>query len=232
MPDRTEEFVRLFALHQRRVYAFILTLLPHRSDAEDVLQETSAVLWRNFDDFQPGTNFAAWACEVARRQVLAFARQKRHDAMMRHSFVKAVAQEVQGRVDELEGRYRALEKCLEKLSPRDRELIQRRYREGASVVDVAAAVQRPAGGLYKAYQRIRAALLDCVDRTLAAEANGPNNSRNWLRWWMRWWMKRSPPKSSSGCKTSSNRTRLPARTMSMPCTSTPACNGIWETLNP
>jgi RNA polymerase sigma-70 factor (ECF subfamily) len=171
MTDRTEEFVRLLALHQRRVYSFILTLLPNRSDAEDVLQETSTILWRNFADFQQGTNFAAWACEIARRQVLAFHRRRRHVLPMGAELVEVVAQEANARADELEERYLALEKCLEKLTPRDRDLIRRRYREGASVADVATAVERPVGGLYKAYQRIRAALLDCVDRTLAAEGH-------------------------------------------------------------
>ena len=39
--------------NERRLYAYILTLLPHRADADDVLQEASLVMWDKFDDRQP-----------------------------------------------------------------------------------------------------------------------------------------------------------------------------------
>ena len=38
--ERNEVFVRLFVEYQRRIHAFIATLLPNLADAEDVLQET------------------------------------------------------------------------------------------------------------------------------------------------------------------------------------------------
>jgi RNA polymerase sigma-70 factor (ECF subfamily) len=170
-PERTEEFVRLFVVHQRQVFAFILTLLANRSDAEDVLQETSAVLWRRFDEFQRGTNFAAWACGVARLQVFAYLRQKGSAVAFRHSFVEAVADQALQRGGELDDRYRALEQCLEKLSARDRQLVQQRYGNEQSVVDIAKIVGRPVEGLYKAFRRIRTTLLTCVDRTLATEGS-------------------------------------------------------------
>ena len=44
--DPQIEFVRLLLRHERRIYAFIRSLLPNRDDAEDVLQETSIVLWK------------------------------------------------------------------------------------------------------------------------------------------------------------------------------------------
>ena len=54
--DRTEEFVRCLSKYQQRVYSFILTLVPHWADADEILQETSTVLWRKFADFEPGTH--------------------------------------------------------------------------------------------------------------------------------------------------------------------------------
>ena len=50
-----EEFVRLLMAHERQIFTYILTLLPHVADAEDVLQETSIVLWRKFPEYQAGT---------------------------------------------------------------------------------------------------------------------------------------------------------------------------------
>jgi RNA polymerase sigma-70 factor, ECF subfamily len=64
----------------------------------------------------------------------------------------------------------ALESCLGKLSETDRSLIRRRYQPGTSVQELAAEIGRTANSLSKTLGRIRRALLECVDRTLAREA--------------------------------------------------------------
>lgn len=53
------EFVRLLTGNQRKLYAFILSLLRRPADADDVLQETNMVMWRKCAEFEPGTNFDA-----------------------------------------------------------------------------------------------------------------------------------------------------------------------------
>ncbi len=53
-PPVGEAFARLFAENQRRIFAFILTLLPSREDAEDVFQDVSVVLWRKSAQFDTG----------------------------------------------------------------------------------------------------------------------------------------------------------------------------------
>src|SRR5688572_23508061 len=49
-PD-PQQFLRLFLENERRIYAFIVSILPNLSDAEDVLQETSLILWQKFAQF-------------------------------------------------------------------------------------------------------------------------------------------------------------------------------------
>ena len=70
--DREELFLKFFLENQRRIYAFILALVPVPSDADDLLQETAAVMWRKLDEFKRGSDFIAWAISIARYQVLAF----------------------------------------------------------------------------------------------------------------------------------------------------------------
>ena len=64
-PTRTEEFVELSSSHQRQLLGYIFTLVGNMDDAEDLLQQTNLILWRKFDDYQPGTDFIRWACYVA-----------------------------------------------------------------------------------------------------------------------------------------------------------------------
>src|SRR5262249_54956902 len=51
--DKSKVFLPLFLQNQRRLYAYILTLLPNRADADDVLQEASLVMWDKFDERAP-----------------------------------------------------------------------------------------------------------------------------------------------------------------------------------
>ena len=44
------EFVQLLTSNQSRLYAYVLSLLGDRTQAEDVMQETNAVLWRKAHD--------------------------------------------------------------------------------------------------------------------------------------------------------------------------------------
>ena len=62
--DRVDEFVRLLAQNQRRLYVYVHTLVPHHADAEEVLQNTNLVLWREFGTFEPGTNSRAWLLRI------------------------------------------------------------------------------------------------------------------------------------------------------------------------
>ena len=74
-PDRSSELVQLMMTYQRRIFAYIHTLVPSRSDAEDILQETSLTICEKFKDFEIGTNFYSWACQIAYWKVRA-ARKK------------------------------------------------------------------------------------------------------------------------------------------------------------
>ncbi|HPM80105.1 MAG TPA: sigma factor [Candidatus Anammoximicrobium sp.] len=64
--------MRLWVGRQSRVYAYIRALVFSGADAEDVLQEVAVVLWRKFDQFEPGTRFDQWAYRVASIQVADF----------------------------------------------------------------------------------------------------------------------------------------------------------------
>ena len=73
--NRSTELIQLMMKYQRRIFAYIHTLVPSRSDAEDILQETSLTICEKFKDFEIGTNFYSWACQIAYWKVKA-ARKK------------------------------------------------------------------------------------------------------------------------------------------------------------
>ena len=166
--ERGEQFVRLFLQNQRRIYGLILALVPNGPDADDILQETSAVLWQKFGEFDPGTNFAAWALRIARYQVMAYYTTKRRQkARLSDETLDAVVERLASRTDREDARSAALDGCLEDLPEPDRRLIEWRYRAGVPVDEVARRTGKTVVGAYKALHRAHERLMQCMRGKLA-----------------------------------------------------------------
>jgi RNA polymerase sigma-70 factor (ECF subfamily) len=173
--DKSMLFLRLFLQNERRLYAYIYTLLPNPSDADDVLQEASLAMWEKFDVAQPPTDFLAWARRVAYFKVLeSYKSHKKADRALTQLslvFLERVAETAseQAELLRLDDRREALAGCVEKLRTRDRELLACRYAEGATTQSAAEQLGRSVDAVYKALAKLRQALFDCVQRTLARE---------------------------------------------------------------
>jgi len=164
-----EEFIHLFTRHQRRLYLLILAQTGQLQEAEEVLQETNVVMLSKHQRFTPGTNFFAWAAQIAHYEVLKSRQRKRRDRLRFHDeFVDTAASEAEVHLDDLDLRRQALHQCLERLREKDRELIRRRYQPGASGKIEAEDLGRPANSVYQSIGRIRRTLLECIRRTMAA----------------------------------------------------------------
>jgi RNA polymerase sigma-70 factor, ECF subfamily len=166
-----EQFLRLFMESERRIYAFIVSVLPNLTDADDILQETSLILWKKFDQFRPGTDFVAWACRTAQFEVLKFyEKQGRSKLTFDVEGLEALQQEVVAMGPLIEAQQVALARCLENLSDRDRDLLRRRYVDEATPKQIAELVGRSLDAVYKALTRIRDGLLNCIQRKLEKES--------------------------------------------------------------
>lgn len=167
--DQQKQLMLLMTQHQRRIFGYIHTLVPSRADAEDILQETSLVIVEKFHEFKPGTDFVAWACQIAWWRVRA-ARQKfaRSKVVFDDEVLDSVAHTASTMHEEMSDRHEALARCLQRLHPRDRELLLTRYERGARVEEAAERSGRSLEAAYKALARLRKLLLDCVTNQLAS----------------------------------------------------------------
>jgi RNA polymerase sigma-70 factor (ECF subfamily) len=169
---RGKLFLRLFLQNERRLFAYLLTLLGNHADADDVLQEASLVMWDKFDESHPPDDFAAWGCRIAYFKILDF-RKKRGRCRVQFSQemldrLAETAVEQAGAL-QLDDRREALAGCVGKLAPHDRELLNRRFADGASVQAIAVEKGRSGDTVYKSLARIRRTLFDCVTRRLATK---------------------------------------------------------------
>jgi RNA polymerase sigma-70 factor (ECF subfamily) len=168
--DLTPEFVTLLLQNQRRIRGYITTMLTNWADADEVLQETSIVLWRKFGEFQPGSDFAAWAFRIAYFTTMNFLQKHKHQSLhYSAALLDRIAVTTEMLQPSLEAQFASLAECMAKLDERDRDLLQRRHFPGSSTKDVADSLGRPLKSVYKSLNRIYAALLSCIQRNKSRE---------------------------------------------------------------
>ncbi len=168
--QQSVEFVALWSAHSRRVYAYIYSLVANWSDADDIFQETSIVLFQKFHEFVPGSSFPAWACRVAYLKALESFKAGRLLQHIDQRFLEAIDDQLHSSAQAWEPQVVALEKCLAKLPARQRQLIELRYQRGESVKSVAEKVGRSAALVYKTLSRIHETLLECIRRRMTEGA--------------------------------------------------------------
>lgn len=164
------QFAQQLTALQRQLFVYLTTLVGQIADVEDLLQEVNRVIWEKYAEFQPGTNLAAWAYKIAYFEVLKFRKYKGRDRLrFGECTLELLAQEAVSVADKETDRRQALLGCLGKLPADDRELITRRYLAETDVQNLARDFDRSDKAIYRALARIRTLLLDCIQRTLAAE---------------------------------------------------------------
>ena len=168
--QRYAEFVRLLSRHHPALLGFVFSLVPNWSDAEDLVQQTSVVLWEKFSEFQPGTDFGRWACTVARFKVMNFLRSRSRDRLVfRGELVEQLADRHEEALPRLEAERKALSGCLQKLPDKDREPLLDYYARRETVQAIARRRGVTIDAIYKVISRARIALLRCMQGRLAAE---------------------------------------------------------------
>jgi RNA polymerase sigma-70 factor (ECF subfamily) len=168
---RDDEIMRLLTAHQGMVYAYILALHPNRSAAQDILQETNMAMWRKRDQFEPGTNFKAWAFRFAKFQTLDHLKRvkNRRWLVFGESLLEMMSEEACEMPDDFEERRGALKKCLSKLSESEQELIRAHYQSGLPLAELGDRLGRSQAAVKQLLFRLRRSLKTCIERQLSTE---------------------------------------------------------------
>ncbi|MCM2372678.1 sigma-70 family RNA polymerase sigma factor [Aporhodopirellula aestuarii] len=162
------EFARLIAQHQRSIQGYILANVPRWGDADEIWQETSVRLWLEFDKFERGSNFAAWAIRVAHFEILTWRKKvSRSRLIFGEDFIECLAdQQEQFTTPQAQDRLKALDQCLENSTDQQRELLSRFYEPDRQVHEIAEAMKCSVDAVYKSAQRIRKMLRQCIEHRL------------------------------------------------------------------
>jgi RNA polymerase sigma-70 factor (ECF subfamily) len=165
--DLHARFLSLHMAHQGTLFGYLLTAVRDFQRAEDLLQQVSLVLWKKFSEYRPDAPWLPWAFGIARREVAKHFRDRGpREAELTLGLLDRVSATLAEESGPVASRRQALSACLEKLPPRQRELVRMRYEAGRSLDDLARALNRTAAAVNMILVRIRRALLDCTRRTM------------------------------------------------------------------
>jgi RNA polymerase sigma-70 factor (ECF subfamily) len=162
-----DEFLRCLIQAQPVLRRFVLARVPDFHQAEDTLQEITLVLWRKFGGFRREQSFTAWACGVARNEVL---HARRAAARSRLFLAAEIAARFDARLEaaapEFDRRRGFLQECLQRLPGRAREAIEAKYVRNQDTEQASAALGMSVNALRILLCRVRRTIDRCLDEAL------------------------------------------------------------------
>jgi RNA polymerase sigma-70 factor (ECF subfamily) len=165
--EQSKTLMRLMMKHRRQLLAYSLSLVGNLNEAEDLLQRSSVVICEKFGQFKPSSDFVAWACRITWWEVRA---AQRDFARSKVVFSDAVLEKLSAQsislIQSVDVRTEALQNCMTRLHPRDRQFVLTRYSDGGSVEHAAKQTGRTITAAYKMLARLRRLLRDCVEAKL------------------------------------------------------------------
>lgn len=169
MNDHPEDVAEWIATVRPALLSYVTSLVPQaRQEAEDVVQAACIILWEKREEFQPGSDFKAWAFRTAYFQALALRRDLSRNkvAVFSDQMLQRVAGASEAAAETADRRVDALRACLDALSPEDKRLVALKYANKEPLADHARRIGVPPSRLQKSLSRLRIVLRHCVQKRL------------------------------------------------------------------
>ncbi|MBD1388681.1 sigma-70 family RNA polymerase sigma factor [Neiella sp. HB171785] len=165
----------LFNADKNRLYTYIYAFVTNRAAADDIFQETSMALWKDFAKFELGTNFSKWANGIAFNRVCDYRRKhKRLTLGLSDSFLDELQQDVAAMdsetmdsdVHQQEQQWHRLEHCCALLPSTLKQIYTRFYVNNLKAQQIADDTGRSIHAIRKAIHKLRKKLFDCIEPKL------------------------------------------------------------------
>lgn len=164
--EKVQQFVTFLTAHQSRIYSFILSLVPIFHEADDIMQETSKMMWVLFDQFDCNTDFAAWGIKIARFRILEHRRRTKSKFALNDVLFQEIAEKSNNRHDRTKEYLGFLKSCIQKLNGKDQTLILLRYQQNLKVKDISVQLGKSVQSVYQNIARVQDLLLNCVRKSI------------------------------------------------------------------
>lgn len=165
-------FIDLLSRHQRKIYAYIMGLVANFNDADDIMQDTTRIMWEKYDQYTQGTDFLAWARRIAFLRVMELRKKRatRHEmSIFKDDIFEDIEGEVAAKADITDRYLDALRSCMTKLKLNDQQFLELKYHHNLNIRDISLQYNRSSQSLYRSLGRIQNLLMQCINRTVGLE---------------------------------------------------------------
>lgn len=151
--------------------AYIATVARDFHLAEDIFQDVCVKAVSRTEPFESPAHLMNWARVSGRHRAIDVLRTRDGKVVGLSEEMLAALEPVwpEGEAAQGSATLEALRKCLDRLTPNNREIVRLRYFEGRGGAEVAQALGRKLETVYQALARIHKTLGDCVKQRLASE---------------------------------------------------------------
>jgi len=155
-----------------QLLAYARSLLGDYSAAEDAVQEAMLVVVKKYEQFEEGTSMLAWCRSMVRYEVLRINQKRKRERTLTQ---RLLGDAIDAAYDEFQTERRkmreddskkALATCLEKVSPRGRDVLRCRFVDGLSYEKIGTSVDMKLEAVRKTLFRVKKQLKSCVDKQL------------------------------------------------------------------
>jgi RNA polymerase sigma-70 factor (ECF subfamily) len=163
-------FISLLVPNQTKILAFILSLVPNISDAEDIYQETVSTMWDKISAFEKGTDFVAWGVTIAKYKVLEFrTKHKRSKMVFTEKILEQLEPSAKSKISDIKDHLDALKTCVKKLSKNEKNLLKMRYEQDLSFQKMALRVGKTSPAVFRIMAIIHSRLALCIRGVMRGE---------------------------------------------------------------
>ncbi|MCG8502665.1 MAG: RNA polymerase sigma-70 factor [Firmicutes bacterium] len=135
-----EAFNQIFNLYGERLFRFSYGYLKSRAEAEEVVQEVFLRVWNGRKNLNPDLSFKAYLFKIAFRYIHLQFQKISQEQAYRHDIVKAslsMTDDLEKRID-YQSLLELVDKLIDQLPKRQKEVVIKRKKEGIPVKDIAA----------------------------------------------------------------------------------------------
>jgi RNA polymerase sigma factor (sigma-70 family) len=160
-------FAELYKRTSSKLFGVCLRMLRDRGEAEEVLQETYATVWRRAASFDSAKASAiTWLITLSRNKAIDRLRQHREELLDDPSRLdEAVDEQPTPAADaEASQEYRRLQHCLDELEPQQRDSVREAFFTGATYNELATRCMVPLGTMKSWIRRSLMQLRTCLDQ--------------------------------------------------------------------
>lgn len=167
LPECWAEFAVKVRDTQASLRSFIRMLGVKPDSVDDLAQETYIIAFKGFDNFDKEKDFLVWLRGIAKNLVFNENRKNaRHRRIMDEMFSSGLVAQfdtTDERVRDIKEAVDAMHGCLETLSPRNKDLLMRRYEDDSNATVLAKEMAMSGTAVRQTLFKIRVFLQECIE---------------------------------------------------------------------